>query len=284
MTAAQPLQPLSADLAEAVAGRGAPQIQSVVRALTILELLAAAGHPLALSELCSRAGLKPSTCHHLLGTLVARGYVRHDLRTRDYGLGGRMAELCAQPSEHSALLPLAQPAVRLLGTASGEAVHLATMQGCELVTLLKFDSTHAVRVDTGAVGKSQAAHATATGKALIAWWPRPQLDLLIERVALRRFTDRTITDAAQLHTHLAKVRRNGYAEDIEEFQPGVHCIGAPVRGADGGVVAAVSCSMPTMRANRRTAAQVRGLVLACTQEISHRLGHRPSGPTPSFAQ
>lgn len=261
---------------------GAPQIQSVARALGILELLAEARGPLALSELCARAGLKPSTCHHLLGTLVARGYVRRDPGSRDYLLGSRLAELGSRPAEASALLPLAHAAVRELSEASGEAVHFAAMQGYELITLLKFDSSHAVRVDTGSVGKSHAAHATATGKALIAWWQRAQLEQLIERVSLRRFTDRTITDPALLQSHLARVRRVGYAEDIEEFQPGVHCIGAPVRGADGLVVAAVSCSMPTMRADRRSVAHIRERVQACTDRISDRLGHRLAAPSTTF--
>lgn len=270
-----PTNPLRAAAAQEGRSR-AQHIQSVARALDIVETLAATGRAMPLSALVDRTGLKPSTCHHLLGTLVARGWVRHDLRTREYALGPRINELASRPANASSVLPVAQTAVRELSAGTGEAVHLATMQGFELVTLLKFDSTHAVRVDTGAVGKSQAAHATATGKALIAWWQRAQLDDLIQRVSLRRFTEHTIVEPARLHDHLARVRRQGWAQDVEEFQPGVHCIGAPVRGPGGNVVAAVSCSMPTMRSNRRTAARVRALVQTCTNDISHRLGHRPS--------
>jgi IclR family acetate operon transcriptional repressor len=182
------------------------------------------------------------------------------------------------PAAADDLLPIARPAVLRLAEATGEAVHLATMQGCELVTLLKVASTQAVRVDTGAVGKSQAAHATATGKALIAWWPAQQLEALLARAALRRFTERTITDPARLIAHLARVRRLGFAEDIEEFQPGVRCIGAPVRDAGGEVRAAVSCSMPTMRADRRNTQRVRTMVQACVDTISQQLGHRPAEP------
>lgn len=267
--------------AAVIGARSAAQIQSVARALTIVELLAEAGRSLPLSVLSQRAGLKPSTCHHLLGTLVARGWVRHDMCTRNYMLGDRIAELHERAADPKALPALAQAAVQALGVASGEAVHLATMQGYELVTLLKVECTHAVRVDTGAVGKSWAAHATATGKALLADWPRERLDQLVTRIGLRRFTERTITDPARLHDHLARVRRAGHAEDVEEFQPGVHCIGAPVHSPCGDVVAAVSCSMPTMRSNRASVARIRELVRHCAHDVSMRLGHCvPALPSP----
>lgn len=255
------------------------QIQSVVRALTVLEQLALAARPLPLSVISARAGLKPSTCHHLLATLVARGWARHDRRSRDYALGPRLAELPAGSVADHDVAALALPAVRSLSDACGEAAHVAVMQGYELVTLLKLDSTHAVRVDTGGLGKSNAAHATATGKVLLAHWQREQIDQFIERMTLRRFTERTITDAGRLHLHLDGVRRSGIAEDVEEFQPGVHCIGAPVTAADGRVVAAVSCSLPLMRAGRRNANRVRELVRDCAQTISRQFGHRPDAQT-----
>lgn len=264
-----------AESADRPAPRAALQIQSVARALNLVELLALAGRPLALSEVSAHAGLKLSTCHHLLGTLVARGWARHDRRSRDYALGPRLAELPGSRVAAHELVPLALPAVRALNEACGEAAHVAVMQGYELVTLLKLDSSHAVRVDTGGLGKSNAAHATATGKALLAHWRREQVDQFIERMTLRRFTERTIIEAAQLHSHLEDVRRLGIAEDVEEFQPGVHCIGAPVAGADGSVVAAVSCSLPLMRAGRRNATRVRELVRDCARSISHQFGHRP---------
>lgn len=278
MTTATPL-PLPAD--DGLAERGAPQIQSVVRALAIVEALAQARRPMALSELCSQTELKPSTAHHLLGTLVARGWVRHDLRTRHYALGGRLGELSLLiPVAGDELMAAARPAVLHLAEQSGEAVHLATMRGFELVTLMKVEWTQAVRVDTGAVGKSQAAHATATGKAVIATWPASQLDELLARHPLRRFTGRTLTDPQRLRSHLRRVQRTGFADDLEEFQPGVRCIGAPVLGADGQARAAVSCSMPTMRADRRNTASVRLLLQACVDTISKQLGHHPEPASP----
>lgn len=260
---------------------GSSQVRSVLRALGLVELLATAGRPLPLSEIGARVGLTPSTCHHLLGTLVARGWARHDLRTRHYALGSRLAELVGAPTPGAEIATLAAPALRQLNEATGETVHLAEMQGFELATLLKFDGVHAVRVDTGVMAKSRAAHATATGKALLAHGPAARVDALLAGAALPRFTARTLVEPDALRAELARARRQGYAVDDEEFQPGVVCIGAAVHGLDGQAVAAVSCSLPTLRADRRNVARVRALVRDCARQISDRLGHRAAAPVRS---
>jgi len=263
---------------EAAPVGGPSQVRSVLRALGLVELLAAAGRPLPLSEIGARVGLTPSTCHHLLGTLVARGWARHDLRTRRYALGSRLAELVGAHTPGAEIATLAAPALRQLNEATGEAVHLAEMQGFELTTLLKFDGVHAVRVDTGVIAKSRAAHATATGKALLAHWPAARVDALLVGPALPRFTARTLVEPDALRAELARVRRQGHAVDDEEFQPGVICIGAAVHGLDGSAIAAVSCSLPTLRADRRNVARVRSLVRDCARQISESLGHRAAPP------
>lgn len=254
--------------AEPVQGR------SVQRALGLIELLARAGRPLALSEIGARAGLTPSTCHHLLGTLVARGWARHDLRTRHYALGSRLAELAGGATAGAEIATLAMPALRWLNEACGEAVHLAEMQGLVLHTQVRLEAVHAVRVDTGAMAKSGAAHATATGKVLLACGPAARVEALLSAQPLARFTPRTLVEAHALRTELARVRQQGYALDDEEFQPGVVCIGAAVHGVDGAAIAAVSCSLPTLRAGRRNRTQVRAQVLECARRISESLGHR----------
>ncbi len=257
------------------------QVRSVTRALNLIELLATAGRPLALSELRARADLPPSTAHHLLGTLVARGYAHHDAKSRAYSMGRRLAELTQPPGGAQNLASVAMPLLKELNAACGEAVHLARMQGFSLDTLARLESSQAVRVDTSALAKSDAAHATATGKALLAHWPAPQLQAYLQHAPLRRFTPHTLTDPAALATQLLRVQRRGYAEDDEEFHLGVWCVGAPVRDASGQVVAAVSCSMPVMRASRQEATRLRQLVCACTQDISQRLALASAAACPA---
>ena len=104
---------------------------------------------------------------------------------------------------------------------TGETVHRAVMQGGELVTLAVLDSHHAVRVVSALGGKSNAAHATATGKAILAWLPDPEIERIIERRGLMRFTDKTIVDRLELLENLRHVRRNGFANGtVELFRHG----------------------------------------------------------------
>lgn len=250
------------------------QIQSVARALQVLEFLAGAAEPQSLAEISAGTGLNASTCHHLLATLGARGYVVQNPRSRGYALGNKIFELSEARARQFNVVEAAMPTLRALNRSTGEAVHLAVLQGRELVTVAKLDSLHAVKVDSGFVGKSNAAHATALGKAILAWLPESELKAIIDAQGMTRFTGNTIGDLETLRAQLALVRRHGFAEDREEFQPGVICIGAAIRNYTGAVIASLSCSIPTMRASEETTAAVRERVRAAAFELSQALGSR----------
>ncbi len=119
-------------------------------------------------------------------------------------------------------------------------MHLAVLQADNIVTLVKREARHAVRVDSGMIGRSDAPHATATGKAMIAWLPEDQIRRMLPADGLKRFTEKTILDFDTLIDELRHVRRNGFAIDREEFQPGVICIGSAIRDHAGAVVGAIS--------------------------------------------
>jgi IclR family transcriptional regulator, acetate operon repressor len=249
-------------------------IQSVDRALTLLEAIAELGGETTLSKLASRTGLNISTCHHLLATLVQRGFVTKGLGRRGYALGARilyLSHVCLQVD----LPRRAQSAIDRISQATGETVQLAALQGDELVNVLKRESRHAVRVDGGNMGTSAAAHATATGKAILAWLPEDEIRRVITAHGMTRFTPNTITDFPTLMEALGAVRRNGVAFDREEFRPGVICIGAAIRDQSGAVVGAISASTPTMRASEEHLGQIRDEVLAATRALSIELGAPP---------
>lgn len=260
-------------------------IQSVERAFKILDVLARGDGPIGLTEISSDVGLNISTCHHLLNTLSQLGCVFQDPRTREYALGNKLFELSNARIRQIDLGTLAMPVLRDLNARTGEAVHLAVLQGVELMTIAKLDTLHAVKVDSGYVGKSKAAHATATGKAILAHLAEAEFRRVIfagnsaesRAEHLERFTEHTLCSEALLQADLEKVRRLGYAEDREEFQPGVHCVGAPIRNNSGEVVASLSCSVPTMRATDAFFAKVRDLVITAARDISHDLGYRAAG-------
>ncbi len=162
-------------------------IQSVARALTLLETIAELGGETTLSRLASRTGLNISTCHHLLATLVQRGFVTKAPGRRGYALGARilyLSHICLQVD----LPKRALSAVDRINQATGETVHLAALHGDELVTVMKREARHAVRVDAGAIGTANAAHATATGKSMLAWLPDHEIRRILAAHGMTQFT------------------------------------------------------------------------------------------------
>jgi IclR family transcriptional regulator, acetate operon repressor len=257
-------------------GRGS--IQSVDRALGLLEALAEAGGEASLSDLARRTSLNISTCHHLLSTLVNWGYVAKIPGRRAYALGARVLYLGQACLRQVDLPRRAQPYIDRINAATGEMVHLAVLQSDNIVTLLKRESRHAVRVDTGMIGQSDAAHATATGKAMLAWLPEEQIHRIVGSQGMTRFTDNTIIDFGEFLEALRLVRRSGYAMDREEFQPGVICIGAAIRDHAGAVVGAISASTPGMRASQDHLDRMRDEVVAAANALSAELGEPGSRP------
>ncbi|HEY4141861.1 MAG TPA: IclR family transcriptional regulator [Pseudolabrys sp.] len=245
-------------------------IQSVDRALFLLETIAEAGGEATLTELATRTGLNISTCHHLLATLIQRGFAAKVSGRRLYALGSRIIAL-----SHACLqvdLPRrAQPYLEAINRATGETVHLAGLQGDNVMTLAVREARHAVRVDSGKIGKVEAPHATSVGKAMMAWLPEDEIRRILGH-NLKRFTDKTITDMPTLLESLRHVRRNGYAIDREEYLPGVVCVGAAIRDQAGTVIGAISASTPAMRATEEHIGLMRDEISAATRALSAEFG------------
>src|SRR6185437_7432893 len=174
------------------AGGDRHSIQSVDRALYLLETIADAGGEATLTDLANRTGLNISTCHHLLATLIKRGFAAKVPGRRLYALGARILYLghaCLQVD----LPRRAQPYLEAVNRATGETVHLAALQGDAVITLAVREARHAVRVDTGKIGKLEAPHATSVGKAIMAWLPEDEIRRIVSH-GMKRFTDKTITE------------------------------------------------------------------------------------------
>lgn len=253
------------------AGNPRGSVQSVDRALTLLESLARSTGGVPLTELAAGTGLNISTCHHLLATLIKWGYVAK-VPGRRYALGARGLHLGQAFLKQVDLPRKAQPLVEQISSVTGETVHLAVLQGESIITLLRREGRHAVRVDTGALGASDAPHATATGKAMLAWLPEDVIRRILASKRMERFTPNTITDADRLIEELRLVRRNGHALDREEFQPGVFCVGAAIRDHLGTVVGAISASTPTLRATEEHLALMRDSVITAARVLSAEFG------------
>lgn len=241
-------------------------MQSVERALGLLELLARAGGRLSLSELAERSGLALGTVHRLLATLGSAGYVRQDADRR-YALG-------------TALMPLGDAATRLLGgwaqpflvrlvEASGETANLAVLDDDRVLYLAQAPGRHRMRMFTE-VGKRVPPHTTAVGKVLMAWQEEVQVRRVLSRLGLAAHTPRSITSVRLFLAELEQVRRDGWAVDDEEEEEGVRCLAVPV-GPGPQAVAALSVSGPASRLSRDDP-QVLAAMREVAEDLSRWLG------------
>lgn len=245
-------------------------IQSVNRALDILEILGQQPQALRLQEIAARCGLNASTCHHLLNTLAYRGYVcRHD-QERTYQLGAQLFELMKSHGGHFDLVSEALPEIRRLSLELKETIVLAAFSGSSLVILTRQDPPDIAQAPQPNLDLVAAAHATAVGKAMLAWLPEPQIARVVADRGLTPFTDKTIDSLATLVESLRQVRRHGFALEDEEFLPGRVGVACAVRGRSGEVLGAIGCLLPAYRAGAPYLAQIQPILAGGVDALSRR--------------
>ena len=258
----------------AVPARRRDRVQSLDRALDVLETLAASGQ-LGVSEVAARTGLGVSTAHRLLVTLVERGYVRQTSGQGRYALGFKVLELAGGMEARTAVLrAAARPHLEQVGHATGETTNLVVLHGTRVVYVDQVAGRHSVRMFTE-LGTSASAHTTGSGKAMLAYLPAETIANLYARTRepFERLTPRTHTTLDSLRDDLARSRRRGYALDDEEHEEGVSCVAAPVFDAAATAFAAISISAPTARIVRADTARLGRLLRRHAAEISAALGY-----------
>jgi IclR family acetate operon transcriptional repressor len=220
-------------------------VQAVQRALALLDQLAEQKEGLTLTEIARRVELPRSTAHRLLTTMETMRYVAFDVRTNEWLAGVRtMAFGAGDPKD---VARLARPILQLLQTGARATASLATVEGPQV----RYAGQARVAADRWAparTGDLLPLHTTATGKAILAFWPVETLARYLAETALEPRTAASITDPAALRRELEVIRRRGYAVDDQETRAGVRCVAAPVLGRDGRPRAAVGVSCPLLDA------------------------------------
>ena len=212
---------------------------SVRNAARVLRAFTHADQELGVTELARRLGLSKSTTHRLVATLEAERLLEQDQATGKYRLGLALYELGTTVTEHVDLHQAALPVLTTLRHSTGEMVHVAVLDGLEVVYVERLESHHMLPVFRK-VGHRLPAHWTSSGKVLLAALPRTEQERRLKGAALDARTSHTITEPKALLLELAEVAARGWASNIEEGELGVSSVGAPVRGADGVVIASVT--------------------------------------------
>jgi DNA-binding IclR family transcriptional regulator len=242
----------------------------VSRAARCLELVAEAG-PLGVSELGRRLGVHKATASRLAGTLAERGLLERDPLTDRYRLGFGLIRLAGAALAGLDLVSSARPVLEDLAEETQETVTIGVVSGDEVVSVDQVTGTRSI-VSVSWVGRRTPLHTTSTGKVLLAFMEDAERERHISR-PLVRSTNRSIVDAAALRSQLADVRRRGYAQTLEELEQGLNAVAAPVRQADGRVVAALSVSGPAFRMRGVDLPRIGRLTIEAADALSRRLGH-----------
>lgn len=251
---------------------GRPLVQSVARSLDLLEAVSSDSE-VGLVELAKRTGLQPSTAHRLLSTLVECGYVVQNSRTSRYRLTHKVVELAGSAEQRIERLRLAvRPHLQAVHDMTDETVNLVVLDRFTIVYIDQIESSRSVRMFTQ-IGASVPAHASASGKAMLAFLPDAAIEDLCARAPFEALTPRTRTTEAGLRADLARVHSRGYAIDNEENEEGVVCVAAPVFGSGGAVLAAASISGPAARMHRTDLGEMGEMIAAQMLDAAREMGH-----------
>jgi len=221
--------------------------QSLERGLAILAAFTPDRPALGVSELARRLGLTRSTAHRYVTTLATLGYLLQDEPTRKYRLGPRVLDLGFSMIGSLELREIAAPHLRRLTDITGHTSNLAIRDDTDVILIDRVRGRpgpyHHLEF-TLHVGSRIPAYCSATGKALLAFMPRPDLDQLLDRVDLVQRGPRTVTSKTALLAELERVRRTGIATNDEELESALRSIAVPVRSRSGGILAAVNIAIP----------------------------------------
>ncbi len=246
-------------------------LQTIEKASQVLALFDREHTEWGVREVAEKLGLAKSSAHDLLNSLAQVGLLGKTDESR-YRLGWRLVSLSETLLITTELRREARPIMEGLAAQYEETVHLAILDDTQVVYVDKLEGRQAVRVELTALGTRLYPHCNALGKVLLAFRPEADVKRIVKTNGLPRFTAHTITDETDMEQALAKIRKQGYAYDLEEILPDLCCVGAPIHNYKGNVIAAISMSVPAFRF-QRSQTEYRKAIMRAAKLISERMGY-----------
>ena len=247
--------------------------EPVVAVLRVFGLLAALGErkETSLSELSVRLAMPKASVYRFLQTMKALGFVRQEPESERYSLTMKLFEWGAQALQHLDLIELAKRQMRILSDQISESIHLGVLVDSEVIYIDKVEAKYAFGMYSR-VGKRAPIHATALGKALLAWETPERRDAIMAGMCFTRFRENSIANPAQFLGELVCTRQRKYGLDYEEFEEHMICIAAPIFDHWSNVVAALSVSFPAFRFDSTRQDEYAAMVIAAGRTVSLELG------------
>lgn len=202
----------------------------------------------------------------LVHTLTNRKYLHRDPITEKFIIGLKLFEIGNSYLENTDFFGEVKKAASRVSKECNETVHLAILEGTEVVYIFKEESTQAIRM-ASSIGKRLPAHTTAIGKALLSGFDEKQILEMHGDIALSKLTDYTVVDIQELIRQISDTKKNGYAFEKEESTEGISCVAAPIRNRSSNICAAISIAVPVFRADKERMQVLKRLVKKGAEEI-----------------
>jgi DNA-binding IclR family transcriptional regulator len=239
----------------------------LVKAFSLIESLASDGGSATLAELATATRQAKPTTHRVLRSLMSMGYVEQSAEG-EYRLTSKLRQFALGSADRD-LAAVAHPVLQRLRQETGETVNLGVLRQNSVMYLTVIESSHALRRVVGDMTDGDPVFTTALGRAIAAQLPAEAVDRLLRAASIPKRTPRTVTDPPKLRAILAQAKRDGYVIERDQTDLGVTCFGAPVfRG--GAVVAAISISAPSARADGSESAWIKA-VRNAAQAVGRKL-------------
>jgi DNA-binding IclR family transcriptional regulator len=250
-----------------------PGTQTVVRAVALLKAFSDDRPEMGLTELARAVGLHKTTTFRLLSALEHEGLVTHDAPGGAYRLGPEAIALGARALRATDLRAAARPELERLARETGETADLEILDGGEVLVVEEALGRFVLGTMLS-VGTRWPAHATSTGKALLAFLPPAQAQQALGGGRLPASTPKTLTGREALKAEFARIAERGYATAVEELEENFVAVGAPVFDHEGRVAGAISLGGPLARFTPDRIPHLAGLLVEAAGNISRRLGHK----------
>ncbi|MEO6018951.1 MAG: IclR family transcriptional regulator [Knoellia sp.] len=251
--------------------------ETATRVADVLLLFTDGPDSLGVSAIARSLGLSKTVVHRTLSSLVGRGFLVNDPRTRAYVLGPSLASLGARALRESGLRSAALPVMRRLQSLTGETVTVSARVPGGRVYLDQVESTREIKM-TVELGRRFPLHAGSSSTCILAFLPNAERDTYLGGQPLEPLTSRTITDAEALRERIASVRATGVAQSDGERQAGAGSIASPIFAVDGEVVGSLSICGPADRMHAEARAELLPLLRRASDEVSRALGWRGGLP------
>lgn len=255
-------------------------VKSATRVIDILELLADVSDGMTFSEICVALHIPASSMHALINTLMVRGYLLRDEPSQRYLLGPKIPKITAIYQSHLDLISIASPIMNQLVSFTGESIFLSRLDGNKITFLKVHPGLGMIRI-INSVGTHLPAHACGTGKAMMAYLPESEIDLIYPDEQLPPMLPNTIKTKTELKQVLQLVRQQGYALDQEEAEMGVWAMASCIRDGDGRPIAALAIGAPSFRVKAEMIEDWARVIVQSALSISVRFGFH-DGSSMSF--